>query len=145
MTPDQADIEDVVRSVWNSLFDLPLDRSGAQGTPDPDALNGRVRIDGAWAGALDVECSWELALELAGQMMREAGSPSADDVCDGLGEIANMVAGNVKALLPQPARISLPEVTAGGTPADGGATAPVVTVPFSSGGRRLVVRLLERR
>jgi len=60
--------------------------------------------------------------------------------------LANMVGGNVKALLPEPCRISLPAV------ADGmdyrlsvpGAR-PVTAVTWTCGGEPLMVRLLKRR
>jgi chemotaxis protein CheX len=144
VAPDAADVEDVVRSVWVTLSDRPLERARDRTTGLGGGLTGVVRIDGAWTGAVAVECSAPLAAALATQMMRGA-DPSAEDVRDGLGEIANMVAGNVKALLPQPAHISLPSVTADPSEARLGGAAVVVTVPFSSDGEPLVVTVLERR
>jgi chemotaxis protein CheX len=38
---------------------------------------------------------------------------SPSEISDALGEIANMMGGNVKALLPGPATLSLPSVTEG--------------------------------
>ena len=43
----------------------------------------------------------------------DPGSLSADEVSDALGELTNMVAGNVKALLPESCAISLPTVALG--------------------------------
>jgi chemotaxis protein CheX len=75
----------------------------------------------------------------------QQGAASPDDVRDALGELANMVGGNIKGLLPGPTQLSLPLVVEGGKDAlrilD---TQPVSTVWFSSGGHPFVVTLLRR-
>ena len=63
---------------------------------------------------------------------------SHEDVVDAFGEIANVVGGNVKALLPELATLSLPEVVAG---ADVGVEDLVVSVPLVWRSRVVVVSL----
>jgi len=78
--------------------------------------------------------------------MVDPADTTPEEVTDALGELANMIGGNVKALLPEPCRISLPAV------ADGmdyrlsvpGAR-PVTAVTWSCESEPLMVRLLERR
>jgi chemotaxis protein CheX len=43
----------------------------------------------------------------------EAGSLSWDEVSDALGELTNMVGGNIKGLLPAPSTLSIPSVAGG--------------------------------
>ena len=43
----------------------------------------------------------------------EPGDLSDDEVSDALGELTNMVGGNIKSLLPAPSQLSLPSVAAG--------------------------------
>ena len=68
---------------------------------------------------------------------------SLDDVRDALGEITNMIGGNVKALLPTPSRLSLPTVVEG---ADYAVTVPRTkpagVVSFRTGTEMLVIRIL---
>ncbi|QIK84282.1 chemotaxis protein CheX [Sanguibacter sp. HDW7] len=63
---------------------------------------------------------------------------SHEDVVDAFGEIANVVGGNVKALLPALATLSLPQVAEGQVAAEG---VLVVRVPLVWRGRVVVVSL----
>jgi chemotaxis protein CheX len=109
--PDLADgIAAVVESVFAELLDLPAARptaspSGASGP----VLRASVRISGAWQGVVVVDCPEELARRTAAAMW--GGQPQDQtQIADAIGELANMIAGNVKVLLPGPSRLSLPAV-----------------------------------
>jgi len=137
------DIREIATSIWETLFTVPLDRGiDTEQLSDP-VVTGCVHIDGAWHGAVMLQCSEGLAGVLAGELFRSE-APTSDEVRDTIGELTNMLAGNIKALLPEPSRISLPAVAFGadydlsvmGT----GAVAPV---PFRCGGSPLVVTLLQ--
>lgn len=86
---------------------------------DAPAISGRsvtgcVNVSGAWQGSVFVQCSADLACGLAETMfMADPGSLTADEVGDGLGELTNMVGGNIKSRLPGPSRLSLPSVAQG--------------------------------
>jgi chemotaxis protein CheX len=43
----------------------------------------------------------------------DPGTLSADEVGDALGELTNMVGGNIKSLLPAPSKLSIPSVAGG--------------------------------
>ena len=146
----EPELTEITERVWASLMEAPLlPRQPGQPGPVPGTrtLTGCVQITGAWEGAVTVHCSLELAKVLTATMfMIDPEDTSADEISDALGELANMVGGNVKALLPEPCRISLPAV------ADGmdyrlsvpGAR-PVTAVTWTCLGEPLMVRLLERR
>ncbi|MBC8069835.1 MAG: chemotaxis protein CheX [Deltaproteobacteria bacterium] len=73
-----------------------------------------VGIAGQWDGAVIVACSPATATELASIMFDvPASEVSTENLEDTLGELANMVGGNVKALLPPPCLLSLPTVVEG--------------------------------
>jgi chemotaxis protein CheX len=77
-------------------------------------LTGCVSITGAWEGAVTLDCSAQLARKLAAVMMRqEPEQTSCDDIADALGELTNILGGNVKRLLPGPSRLTLPAVAEG--------------------------------
>lgn len=146
----EPELTDITERAWSSLVDVPLvPRQPGQPGPAPGArtFTGCVQITGAWEGAVTVHCSEALAKVLTAAMfMIDPQDTTPEEVTDALGELANMVGGNVKALLPEPCRISLPAV------ADGmdyrlsvpGAR-PVTAVTWTCGGEPLMVRLLERR
>ncbi|HVD28484.1 MAG TPA: chemotaxis protein CheX [Mycobacteriales bacterium] len=48
---------------------------------------------------------------------RPAEALTDDEVADALGELTNMIGGNLKSLLPGPSRLSMPAVTVGATTA----------------------------
>ncbi len=80
--------------------------------PQPDGgLVAWVSISGAWSGDVTIRLSPALATRLAREILQIEPS-STDDVGvrDVAGEVANMIGGNLKALLPEPCRLSLPQV-----------------------------------
>jgi chemotaxis protein CheX len=146
----EPELTEITERAWGSLVETPLlPRQPGQPGPAPGArtFTGCVQITGAWEGAVTMHCSEVLAKVLTAAMfMVDPEDTTPEEVTDALGELANMVGGNVKALLPEPCRISLPAV------ADGmdyrlsvpGAR-PVTAVTWTSNGEPLMVRLLERR
>ena len=143
MTQIEADIEDITQTIWGTLFDLPL--SGARASPlGPEALlTGCVQIVGGWRGAVMLQCPMSLAVTLTEQMFRSGSAPSVDDVRDALGELTNVIGGNVKALFPGPSQLSLPAVAVGSDYDLGVVDASAVTVAFTCDGQPLTVTLFE--
>jgi chemotaxis protein CheX len=108
-------------------------------------MTGAVHIDGAWEGAVMLQCPQDLANRLTSVLFKAEDTPSSDDVRDAMGELTNMLAGNVKALLPEPSRISLPTVAFGADyELSVVGTRAVATVSFTCEGSPLTVTLLER-
>lgn len=145
MTVVDNDLDQIARTIWGTLFELPLE-DGRAATLDQDAtVTSVVHIDGAWRGAVVLRCPMALAAAVTAAMFQADVEPEADDIRDALGELANMVAGNVKALLPEPCGISLPAVAFGlDYQLQVVGTVPIAQAAFSSGGQPLVVTLLER-
>ena len=108
---------------------------------DPVAAWVDMRSDGV-PGAVrtGVVAEREVVEVLVRALLREPDDAvvSHEDVVDAFGEIANVVGGNVKALLPELATLSLPEVVPGRVVHDG---ALVVQVPLVWRGRVVEVSL----
>jgi chemotaxis protein CheX len=140
-----GDIEAIIGMIWESLFDLPLERVHDTQPDGAPVVTGFVSIEGAWNGAVMVRCPTALATTLTSAMFQAGSAPSFDDVSDALGELTNMIAGNVKALLPSPCNLSLPAVALG---TDYALSVPGTTaqacVSFTCDGHPLLVTLLER-
>ena len=145
MTTIDDDIKDVARTIWATLFELPLEDGDATPLGPESTVTSCVQINGAWHGAVVLQCPLTLARTLTAAMFQADAAPELDEVHDALGELANMLGGNVKALLPGPSRISLPAVAVGsdyhmsvvGTNA-------VTSLSFTCDGHPLRVTLLQQ-
>lgn len=145
MTTIDADITEIACSIWETLFALPLVEGTTPPQPTDSTVTGCVNIEGAWNGAVTFQCPMALAGILTAQMFLNGSSPSVDDISDAVGELTNMLAGNVKALLPEPCHISLPGVAFGSDYRFSVVgTKPVASVSFTCGGHPLLVTLLRR-
>ncbi|WP_169164540.1 chemotaxis protein CheX [Cellulomonas taurus] len=83
--------------------------------PTPtDPLAAWVDVHGELAGRAAVICETATAHELARALLRmephEEVTPA--DLVDAFGEVANVVGGNIKALLPSQGSLTLPQVAA---------------------------------
>ena len=108
-------VAEITRDVWGSFLAMDLEPVAADDQPLGGAtMTGCVHLSGAWGGSVLLETTAEHA-QLAAEAMFAAdpGSLSADEVSDALGELTNMVGGNVKGLLPAPSSLSLPSVAGG--------------------------------
>lgn len=92
------------------LADAGLAGAGLAGA----VVTATVRILGAWRGCVVLTTPEPLARAAAAAMLGvRTEQLSRADVADAVGELANVVAGNLKSLLPAPSTLSLPAVAAG--------------------------------
>ncbi|MBL4845085.1 MAG: protein kinase [Planctomycetes bacterium] len=78
------------------------------------ATRAAIDLEGAWNGRILVECSEGVARRLGASFLGLAASElEQEDLEDAVAEIANIVAGQLKKLLPQPTEMSLPLVPGG--------------------------------
>jgi chemotaxis protein CheX len=71
-----------------------------------------VDVVGPWTGSVVLSTGAQTAAELTRALLGSYAPEllEHEDVADAFGEIANVVGGNVKAALPGPSALSLPEV-----------------------------------
>lgn len=109
------DIIAITTQVWSSFLDSEL----VAVLPDAAGLTGPVmiavvHISGAWEGAVQLDCPLAHGTAAAGTMFSaDPAALSPEEAADAVGELANIVTGNVKSLLPAPSALSLPTVTTG--------------------------------
>jgi chemotaxis protein CheX len=113
MTAAEDDICEIAVSIWETMFTTPLHRTAPTGAISGSMMTGCVTIEGAWEGAVMLSCEQALARDLAGELFGQGATMTEDDVRDTIGEVTNMLAGNFKAELPPPSRLSLPTVAVG--------------------------------
>ncbi len=77
-----------------------------------DPLHAWVDMGGAFPARAAVTAERSTCLDLARALMSMEPNEelSADDLVDAFGEVANVVGGNIKALIPDPGALSLPQV-----------------------------------
>lgn len=109
---DAGTVLSIAEDAWTALVGEDEVLVPLPAGPATDPLSGWVQLTGPWTGIVAVTTGRATAEQLASCMLKEHAPPVLDDedVADALGEMANVVGGNIKAVLPPPAALSLPEV-----------------------------------
>ena len=143
---EETSIREVTLAMWEALVGSAIDASEpSRWSTVSEFFTSRVRISGAWSGDVAVHCSPGVARHITAVMFASAAE-EISEVADALGEIANVVAGNLKAFLPSPARLSTPvaNVSGGSLEQVRGGSAEQ-SVWFECDGQPFVVELVVER
>jgi chemotaxis protein CheX len=111
IVPTVKDLLVIMDQVWMSYLDpdgvdplLPVDDQ-----PVANDMRAWVAITGTWEGHVLVSCSRAQARNLAAAFLdMTPDEVTAEDVADVLGELANIVGGNLKSMLPPGCTLSTP-------------------------------------
>jgi chemotaxis protein CheX len=107
-------ITQIVGMVCTTMLKLDVEpRQGIVRSPGERTMVGCVQITGTWSGAVLVQCDPQFASLAAKIIFSTDGAPTQEEERDALGEIANQIAGNLKALLPSPSFLALPTISDG--------------------------------
>ena len=115
---DSARQEELAAHLVYDVFSTML---GSEAWPDADSsedvshpVMGVVFYAGAWKGAVQVEFEPRLAFHITAHLMSVPEPMEVDsDVVDAVGEVVNMIAGNLNSTLPGGAVMSMPAVLTG--------------------------------
>jgi chemotaxis protein CheX len=130
--------------VWESILGLPIEADVPR--PNDADLNvvGMVGITGGWEGSVLVRCTLPLARSITETMFgMDPGEAEPEEIADALGEIANMIGGNLKSLVPGPSQLSLPMV-ADYEHLSFPQSEECATAAFSTGSEPMLVSVLRR-
>ena len=105
------DIRVVTDDVWTSFLATygPLEWSTVP-LEEADLVQASVDIHGDWSGTVTLEMAPTTA-ETAARTMLHLDEVEDADVTDALGELVNMIGGNIKSLLPSGSALGLPIVS----------------------------------
>jgi CheY-specific phosphatase CheX len=104
----------IVSDVFTSMLGMYVVPTEAAWPPCHPVITAAVYFSGSWKGALQITCSTKQTLEFSRRLLSATTLTSrAEDVCDSFGEIANMIGGNLKAILPRTVLLSTPSVLLG--------------------------------
>ena len=145
MTLDPSAVFRVMDEIWRLTTGQSLTASTRVLLPGADWLVAGVQITGMWRGTVTVACPPPLMSRLAAKMNEvpeaEVTSWQRDET---LGELANMLGGNLKAILPVPCYLSHPAVSVGdGFDPIGVSRTQVIRVGFEDDGWPFVVTVAE--
>ncbi|MGB9604745.1 MAG: chemotaxis protein CheX [Bryobacteraceae bacterium] len=104
----------VVSDVFRTMLGIEVEPVEAPWPPPEDMVNVTVHYAGAWKGALLLECTRRQACHFTARLVGiEPPQDLNDDVRDAVGELANMIAGNLKPVLPPGVVLSMPTLVEG--------------------------------
>jgi chemotaxis protein CheX len=108
-------IEQIVENVFQTMMGLEVQQTDVPWPPPAtEVITASISLAGTWKGAVLVECGLHEALIFTSRMIGiDTPAELNDDVRDALGELANMVGGNLKSILPGGVELSLPSVVWG--------------------------------
>ena len=110
-------ITEIAQEVWESFLSmslLPHPLGADAPLLDGQSVTGCVHVFGQWTGSVFLSCDLTVAAAAAEAMFAaDPGSLSSDEISDAVGELTNMVGGNIKSLLPVPSSLSVPTVAVG--------------------------------
>ncbi len=109
-----ADVAQIVESVFETMLSLEAVENGPAWFADESRVSASVHLSGDWNGAVLIECDRSQACRFAGRFLSMEPPESLDDDSrDVLGELANMIGGNLKSILTPGIRLSMPSVVDG--------------------------------
>jgi chemotaxis protein CheX len=109
---DEATVEAIANETWTALVGEDELLVPIPGELPTDTVSAWVDVVGPWTGSVVLTTGRQTAADLTRALLGEAAPELLDheDVADAIGEIANVVGGNVKAALPGPSTLGLPAV-----------------------------------
>jgi len=104
----------IVKSVFITMMGLEVSDCEAPPSSHGERLTSFVHLTGGWNGAVLFECNRHQACLFAGRILSMDPPESVDDdVRDVIGELANMIGGNLKSGMAPGVRLSMPTVMEG--------------------------------
>jgi chemotaxis protein CheX len=117
-SPTADDLLVIAEQVWTSYLDVEGINPLIQMPPGetPKDVSAAVSVTGAWRGHVVISFSTAASRHAAAGLLGIGyDDVSTADITDAVGELVNIIGGNVKSLLPEPSALSLPHVQTGGS------------------------------
>jgi CheY-specific phosphatase CheX len=109
-----AMLTQIVGSVFETMMSLEVVKSEEPWVPGADRVTSAVHLAGAWNGTFLLECDTREACRLAARFLSIDPPDTVDDaVISVLGELANMIGGNMKCVMMPGIVLSTPSIVDG--------------------------------
>ena len=109
---DPGTVQSIADEVWPSLVGDGEVFVPVPVPPPAELVSAWVDITGPWTGSVVLTCAPATAEALTECVLitRPPTVVDDEDVADALGELANVLGGNIKSVLPGESRLGLPQV-----------------------------------
>lgn len=103
-------LRSIVETIWITMLGIPIDCIEFSASPETKGdFVARIDIEGAWNGSLELACSEGLARFVgAALFQQDPWELDLESSAEAVLELANMIGGNVKALVGEGNRLGLP-------------------------------------
>jgi chemotaxis protein CheX len=109
-----AELAKIVESVFEAMLGMPVFECGTPWFPNGERLTAVLHMAGGWNGVVLIECDRRQACHFASRFLSMDLPEIVDDVVrDVLGELVNMIGGNMKCILSPGIQLSMPSVVDG--------------------------------
>jgi chemotaxis protein CheX len=140
----------IVERLWQTTLKLPLRHlpdTSVLFTEAAPTLTASIRFGGTFPALLSLTCARSLAQSIAAAMFQvRADHATSKDVRDAIGEVINILGGNLKAVLSPSCQLALPAVAEGDVAPElllGAGVRILSELAFETIGERFVLRLLQ--
>ena len=145
----EEEILEITEATWGAMMGLDIFPNATFPEPsgDENILIGQVNISGGWDGQVRLHATAALGRATSAKMFQmDPDIIQAQDQIDAIYELTNIIGGNIKSLLPEPCKLSLPTVQLGSewTPHVDGAD-QVSELAFECEGHPLLVTVWKQR
>ena len=111
MEINKTTLEQFTTDVCDSMLGLNINPVAADKAPEETCIVGSVDISGEWEAGVDVYVPEELGREIAANMFMMSDDELDDaEVLDAIGEVANMIGGNIKGCFNGECNLTIPVV-----------------------------------
>jgi chemotaxis protein CheX len=110
----QAEVAQIVIGVFDTMLALDVEQAEQGWFERPNSITSAIFFAGERKGGVLIETTEDQACHWTSRLMSlPVRETVADDVQDAMGEIANMIGGNLKPVLPRGVQLSMPTVVRG--------------------------------
>ena len=150
VTPEN--VEKANSQFWEQMLGMRLERIGPGSPAGADSASidhlhvmGCCELAGVWSGLIEVRLSMGLAqVATAAMLMQVPEAVLSEDLLDATKEIANMIAGTIKSVLPRPCTMTVPHAEIENRDVSSLDRTPgVLSVYFENDAGTLLVRVCE--
>ncbi|MFT4578638.1 MAG: chemotaxis protein CheX [Nitrospinales bacterium] len=142
----ESEIQQYNKMVWATLLGFEIQpEPGTFDYSSKDMVTGSVQVTGKWNGVITLYLPSTLVNHITETMFSlESGEASPETKKDAIGELINMVGGNIKSMLPQPSTLSIPIFSMEGQSQQFPFTKKVTQCKFTCNGSSFALSLYEQ-
>ena len=142
----ENEIQQYSKMVWSTLLGLEIEpEAGPFNLSSEEMVTGSVQVTGKWNGVISLYLPSPLVARVTETMFSlNSGQATPETKKDAIGEIINMIGGNIKALLPQPSSLSTPVFSMEGQSQQFPFTKKVTQCKFVCNGNPFALSLYEQ-